>query len=306
METDRGFARLSTTTLLFNLGVIVWGAYVRASGSGAGCGDHWPRCNGQIIPHAPSVKTLIELTHRLTSGVALVLVVAMVVLARRRFSPGHPARLGAHLAGALIVLESLLGAGLVLLRLVAGNTSTSRGWYLAAHLTNTFALVAALTLTVWWARGGAPVRRPRGAAEGALLLGVALTILLAVSGGIAALGDTLCRAETLAQGIAMDFSPTAHAFLRLRIWHPVLAVSVGAYLVVVAWVVRHVRPTAHNGLIAGALTALYVTQLGLGVANLLLLAPVWLQLVHLLMADLVWIALVLLVASTLSGPVKAR
>jgi heme A synthase len=236
----------------------------------------------------------------------LILVVATVVLARRRFEPGHPARLGAHLSGALIVLESLLGAGLVLLRLVAGNTSTTRGWYLAAHLTNTFLLVAALTLTVWWGRGGAPVRRPRGAAEGALLLGVALTVLLAVSGGIAALGDTLFRAETLAQGIAMDFSPTAHAFLRLRIWHPVLAVSVGAYLVVVAWVARHLRPTAHNGLLAGALTALYVTQLGLGVANLFLLAPLWLQLVHLLMADLVWIALVLLVASTLSGPVKAR
>lgn len=306
MKIDRSFARLATVTLAFNLGVILWGAYVRATGSGAGCGDHWPTCNGQIIPRAPSIQTLIELTHRATSGIALLLVVAMVVLARRRFEPGQAARTGAHLTGALIVVESLLGAGIVLLRLVAGNTSSTRGWYLAAHLTNTFLLVAALSLTAWWAWGGARLRRPRGAVGAALVVGLVSTVLLAVSGGIAALGDTLFRANSVAEGIAMDFSPSSHVFLRLRIWHPVLAVCVGIYLTVMAWSVRHVRPTRSNGLLASALTALFVTQLGLGVANVFLLAPTWLQLVHLLMADLVWIALVLFVASSLGedAPVK--
>lgn len=306
MKTDRSFARLASVTLVFNLGVILWGAFVRATGSGAGCGDHWPTCNGQIVPRAPSIQTIIELTHRATSGLALLLVVAMVVLARRRLEPGHAARTGAHLTGALIVVESLLGAGIVLLRLVAGNTSTTRGWYLAAHLTNTFLLVAALSLTVWWAWGGARLRRPRGGVGAALVVGLVSTVLLAVSGGIAALGDTLFRANSVAEGIAMDFSPSSHVFLRLRLWHPVLAVCVGIYLTVMAWSVRHARPTRSNGLLAGALTALFVTQLGLGVANVFMLAPTWLQLVHLLMADLVWIALVLFVASSLGedGPAK--
>lgn len=300
MKIHRGFARLATTALAYNLAVIVWGAYVRATGSGAGCGDHWPTCNGQIIPRAPSLQTAIELTHRATSGIALILVVAMLLWARRALPKGHPARLGAHLTGGLIVVESLLGAGIVLLRLVAGNTSTTRGWYLAAHLINTFLLVAALTLTVWWAWGGARLRRPRGLLDASLVVGMAATLLLAVSGGVAALGDTLFRANSLAEGIAMDFSPSSHIFLRLRIWHPVLAVAVGIYLVLMAWTARLARSTPANGLFAAALTALFVAQLGLGVANVFLLAPTWLQLVHLLMADLVWITLVLFVASTLA------
>lgn len=305
MEPDRRYAKLATATLLFNLAVIVWGAFVRATGSGAGCGDHWPTCNGSIVPRAHSVQTAIELTHRLTSGVSLLLVIALVVLAFRRHPRGHPVRVGAALSGVLIVVESLLGAGLVLLRLVAGNTSVVRGWYLAAHLTNTFMLVGALTLTAWWAWGGARLTRPRGLVGASMIAGVVGTVFLAVTGGIAALGDTLFRASSVAEGIAMDFSPSSHVFLRLRLWHPVVAVLVGVYLVVMAWSVRRARPSRHNGSLASALSALFVTQLGLGVANVFLLAPTWLQLVHLLMADLVWITLVLFVASSL-GEGEAR
>src|SRR5215467_12703113 len=65
--------------LAYNVAVIAWGAFVRASGSGAGCGRHWPLCNGEVVPRPTSVATVIEATHRATSGLALVGVVGLLV-----------------------------------------------------------------------------------------------------------------------------------------------------------------------------------------------------------------------------------
>ncbi len=48
------FSRYAWGVLLWNVLVALWGAYVRATGSGAGCGSHWPTCNGEILPRAPA------------------------------------------------------------------------------------------------------------------------------------------------------------------------------------------------------------------------------------------------------------
>lgn len=298
----RRYASFAWATLAANLGVILWGAFVRATGSGAGCGDHWPLCNGVVVPRAPSVETLIELGHRLTSGIALLLVVALVVGAWRRFPRGHVVRRAAAASGVLIVAEALIGAGLVLLELVAGDVSTARAWWMAGHLVNTFLLVAALTLTAWWATSG---ERPRLRGAGAILVtlvaSLAGMLVLGVSGAITALGDTLFPVTTFAEGKALTFSESAHLFVRLRVWHPVLAVIVGVLLAVAA-----VHATRHRGApavrrAALAVVGLVVVQLGVGLVNMWLLAPVPLQLVHLLLADLVWIALVVLSASALAA-----
>ena len=137
--------------LVFHLGVVVWGAFVRASGSGAGCGERWPLCNGQIVPRAPLTATLIEFSHRLTSGVALVSVVVLVIWAYRVFPKGNGVRRGAFLALVCTTIECAIGAALVLLRMVAANSSLSRGLWLAAHLMNTLFLLAALSVTAWLA-----------------------------------------------------------------------------------------------------------------------------------------------------------
>lgn len=298
----RPFGAFAAAVLAYNLAVIVWGAYVRATGSGAGCGDHWPTCNGEVIPRPRDVKMLIEFTHRATSGLSLLAVLGLVAAAFRAFPARHPARLGAALSGVFILTEALLGAGLVLFRLVAQDTSITRAWFHAAHLVNTFTLVAALTLTAWWGYGGgrlAPSRHPGIAA--AVGVGVAGTVLLAVTGGIAALGDTLFPARSLAEGLAQDFSPTAHVLLQLRLWHPVAAVAVGAYLLAMVWAVHRARRAPGTGRLAGAFTGLFVTQLALGVLNVWWLAPVWLQLVHLLVADLIWVTLVLFGAAALAS-----
>lgn len=297
------FGRFAALVLLYNLAVIVWGAYVRVTGSGAGCGDHWPTCDGQVIPRPRDLAMLIEFTHRVTSGLSLVLVLGLVVFAFRRFSAGHSARLGAALSGVLILTEALLGAGLVLFRLVAHDTSITRAWFHAAHLVNTFSLVGVLTLTAWWGFGGESLSlsRRRGVSA-AVLGGVAGTVLLAVTGGIAALGDTLFPARTLAEGMAQDFSPSAHILIQLRVWHPVAACAMGLYLLGLVWGVHGVVRAPLTGRFAWVFSALFSTQLALGVANVVLLAPRWLQLTHLLVADLVWVTLVLFAAAALSSP----
>ena len=300
------FAWFAWGVLGFTLLVVLWGAFVRATGSGAGCGSHWPLCNGEVLPRAPQTATLIELTHRATSGVALLLVVGMLIWAIRAYPRGHVVRLGAKLSLVLMIIEALLGAGLVLFELVADNPSMVRAFSMMAHLVNTFLLLGALTLTAWWASGGRRVRLRGQGANGWLLgVGIGAFLLLGASGAIAALGDTLFPARSLAEGIRQDFSPTAHLLLRLRILHPVIAIGVGLYLVAAAGIIARRRPTRATRRLARAVTVLFLVQLAAGFLNLFLLAPVWMQLVHLLLADLVWIALVLLAASAFAEPVRA-
>jgi heme A synthase len=95
--------------------VILWGAFVRATGSGAGCGSHWPLCNGELVPRAPQVETVIEFIHRATSGLAFLLVLGLFVLAWRVYPKGDLVRRAAALSFLFIVTEALVGAGLVLL-----------------------------------------------------------------------------------------------------------------------------------------------------------------------------------------------
>lgn len=300
MKLDR-FARYSWGVLGYNLFVILWGAYVRATGSGAGCGSHWPLCNGDVVPRAPALETVIEFTHRATSGVALVTVIVLFLWARRLYPRQNLVRTGALLSLVFIIIEALLGAGLVLFELVAEDDSTFRAFSIVAHLVNTFILVAVLTLTAWWASGGETPSEPAPRAH-RLALYAAFAGLLVVggTGAIAALGDTLFPAETLQQGLQASFSTESHPLVQLRKYHPLAAIFVGLYLVVAARAItRKLSPAAQR--IASTLTLLYVAQLVAGTINIVLLAPVWLQIVHLLLADFVWIALVALAAATI-GP----
>jgi cytochrome c oxidase assembly protein subunit 15 len=293
-------ARFAWGVLAYNLAVILWGAYVRASGSGAGCGAHWPLCNGEVIPRSPSVQTLIEYSHRLTSGLALLAVLALLAGTWRRCATGHPARRGALLSAVFILTEAAVGAGLVLFELVADNASMARAMFMAAHLVNTFVLVAVLTLTAWWLSGQpdlSPRARPGAAWAWA---GLAAGLLLAgTSGAVAALGDTLYPAASHAEGLAATLSPSSHLLLRLRALHPVIAVTVGGLVMLVAPRLAVVDDDLGQRLGRAVLLLAAVQLLG-GLLNLLLLAPVWMQIVHLLLADLLWIAFVLLGARALA------
>ncbi len=295
------FARFAWAVVAYNVAVILWGAYVRASGAGAGCGAHWPLCNGEVIPQTGQLKTLIELTHRLTSGLSLVLIVSMAIWTFRAYPRGHVVRRGAALSVLFILTEALIGAGLVLFELVADNASMARAMFMSVHLINTFTLLAILTLTAWWSTGGEPLRwSGQGAIRWMFVAAIVGTLVLAVSGAVAALGDTLFPAQSLAAGLSDDFSPASHLLIRLRLLHPLLAAVVGGLLLLTALAASKLRPGAWVNRWMWMLTALVLAQLGAGLLNLYLLAPVWLQLIHLLLADLTWLALVLLTGTALS------
>ena len=301
MQKTRIFGKYAWGVLIYNLGVILWGAYVRATGSGAGCGSHWPLCNGVVIPREPQIETIIEFTHRLMSGLSLILVVAMFIWAFRLYEKGHPVRLGSSLSLVFIITEALVGAGLVLFQWVAHDASVGRAISIVVHLINTFILLAALTLTAWWASGGKPVRlRGGGLSLWLLVAGLIGAITIGGSGALAALGDTLFPAESLLSGIRQDFSPTAHFLIRLRLLHPTIAMMVSVYLIILIGVInlRHADGAVRR--FARILSVLIVIQLGAGFINVLLLAPVGMQLIHLLLADLVWIGLILLAAAVLT------
>lgn len=300
------FAPYAWGVVAFTFAVILWGAYVRASGSGAGCGAHWPLCNGVVLPRDPAAATIIEFAHRTTSGIALLLVVGLVALARRDFGPGHLVRKAAWTTLFFMLTEALVGAGLVLLELVAHNDSIARAVYLGVHLANTFLLLAAMSLTAWWGSGQSAPAHPldwrRVAPLGAVLAGL---LLVGITGAITALGDTLFPAGSLVEGIRQDASPTAHVLLRLRVLHPILAVTVGMVLLAIAVRIT-LRDTSPAAALVGRLAAgLVLLQLVAGVLNLLFLAPIWMQLVHLFLADLVWLSAVLLTACAAAGTVAA-
>ncbi len=288
------FARFAGCTVLFNLLVIVWGAYVRASRAGDGCGDHWPLCEGQVIPGG-AVKTLIEFAHRLTSGMALILVVVLVVWAFRAYPRGHLVRTAASLAGIFIVIEALVGAGLVLLKMVADNGSVARAWWMAAHLANTFMLLAVLTLTWWFATGtGGRAVRFREGRLGWWMLGTAVLLTaLGATGAITALVDTLYQHTP--NGAARVAAPLK----TLRSLHPWFAVGTGVYIGALALMLPRLRPAATTRLWAQVLGLLFLLQVGIGVINIGLGVPIPVQLVHLVVADTLWLAFVLLAVSAL-------
>lgn len=299
---DRWFGRFAAFLLAYLLFVILFGAWVRITGSGAGCGDHWPTCGGEIVPRAPSVQTLIEYTHRITSGTLGLMALALPLWAFRVFPRRHPARRFALATFVLVLVEAGIGAGLVLRQLVASNASGARAAAVALHLTNTLLLTGAAALTVAFARAGhgeprrarpgdgraiavsaSPlVARSGGSLLVALLVGL---VLVAASGAVTALGDTLFPVS------AAGAHPPDHFLVQLRVVHPLLACFMVCASVLAALHFARV-PRCRRWAVGLGVTAL--GQLVFGALNIALSAPGWLQLIHLLGAQLAWICAVLL------------
>jgi cytochrome c oxidase assembly protein subunit 15 len=287
--------RFAWGVLAYNVAVIVWGSAVRATGSGAGCGDHWPLCNGTILQHHAALATFIELAHRATSGIDLLCVLALLFWTFAVVPRRHLARAFAVSVLVLTLNEALLGALLVLLGHTAQDRSPSRAVYLGLHLTNTLLLVAALTLTAHFLsrrnavmRGTVAVRSPRLA-----LTGLIATLIVGVTGSLAALGDTLYPAHNLFAAIAQDFSSGNSWLLEIRWLHPAISLIAGAFIV---WLIARSLPIPAQRRLAIGVLALLALQYLLGLADVALLAPTWMQMTHLLGADLLWIALVILSA----------
>ncbi len=281
----------------WNIAVILWGAVVRATSSGAGCGNHWPLCNGEVIPTSPRIATLIEFTHRMMTSGALITIVALLIWTFRATRSRHLARFTAVASTVLLLNEAFLGALLVKLGYVVHDQSPGRFIVLPIHLANTLLLLAALTLTAHF------LARESGFMDGSVeyryfglsLIGLVSTIAVGVTGSLAALGDTLFPAATLAQAMAQDLSQSSPWVLRLRWVHPAASVLAGVFVVGIIWV-SGAREDAINRKLANFVIGLLVLQFALGGLDVLLRAPYWMQILHLLGADIYWTVLVVLTA----------
>src|SRR5262249_55786441 len=280
-------------TLAYNVAVVLWGAYVRATGSGAGCGSHWPLCNGEFLPVTSQAPTLIAFTHRATSGLSLVLVAILLIWSWRHTARGEFPRYTAAAAAILLFNEALLGAMLVVFEHVGLDRSTSRAVFLSLHFGNTLLLVAALTLTANWLANGP--RRFALFAKGferiVIAIGLFCVMATGMTGSLAALGDTIFPQATLRDALIKDLSCNSHVLLRLRTLHPLVAVVAVSYVLWMAQKLSENREKSSGILPFFAATLL--AQIALGVLNVFLLAPIWLQLTHLLVAELLWILLVI-------------
>jgi cytochrome c oxidase assembly protein subunit 15 len=299
--------RFAWGVLAYFIAVILWGALVRATGSGAGCGDHWPLCNGTVIQHSPRVGTMIEFTHRVTSGISFFAVVALLWWTLAGTSRGHLARGTAIAAALFTIIEAALGAFLVELGLTAQSQSPLRAPYLALHLTNTLLLLAALTLTAHFLgrRAGYMRDRVRIAARFVGIAAVAVVLVVGVTGSLAALGDTLFPASSLGAAFAHDFSATSQWLVRWRWTHPAVAFLASVFLI---WLlVRAAQRRSHwdNRALSALVLILLALQYLLGILDVAFLAPVWLQIAHLFGADVLWSAIVVLAARLTVEPVEA-
>ncbi len=299
--TQSAFLRLARASLIYTVLVMLWGAYVRASGSGAGCGDQWPLCKGVLTPSFATfeqLSTLIEFFHRVSSGVALVLVAWLYRAARAVFAPGHVVR-GAALASlAIMIIEALIGVVIVRASLFGDNASIARASMVALHFVNTLLLLGALTLTVWWAAQPDPQALRvfgRGALTTLLVVGVLGWLLLGATGAVGALSRSLYPSDSLASALAREWSADAPLLLRLRLLHPLMSGLMGIYLVFLAGYFQRNAHTALTRQISIAMTALFFAQCVLGLLNVLTVVPTpALQLSHLLLMDALWIAFVIL------------
>ena len=296
------FAKYAWFVLTYNIIVILWGVFLRASKSGDGCGQHWLTCHGEIIPSAPEMKTVIEFSHRLTSGLAFIAVLALVFWTFRKFPKGHILRKTALISFVFIITEALVGAGLVLTGNTAETLTNARPFWMAGHLINTFILLTFLTLTAWFAGGGKHFDfkvQPKIL----LLLGLAIVgiFFIGISGSVAALSSMLFPSETLAEGFKQDFSTTSHILLRLRIFHPISSVAVGIFLFFLSgWLKKLAKDNFWINRWASILSFIILLQIVFGALTLLTGAPIIMQLIHLFLADAVWILFVLMTASVLA------
>jgi cytochrome c oxidase assembly protein subunit 15 len=296
--------RFAWSVLVYFIAVILWGTLVRATGSGAGCGDHWPLCNGTMLQHSPRMDTMIEFTHRITSGLSFFFAVGLMAWTFAATARGHLARTAAGTAVAFTLVEAILGAFLVKLGLTAQSHSPLRAPYLSLHLTNTLLLLASLTMTAHMLsrKHGYMRNKVRVAVPAGAILAVMTVLIVGVTGSLAALGDTLFPATSLGTALTQDFSTTSSWLVRWRWTHPTVAFVASIFLI---WLLmRAAQRTAYwdNRGLSALVLVLLAAQYVLGVLDVVLLAPVWLQVTHLLGADALWAALIVLTARVMLQP----
>lgn len=281
------FSKLAWFNLMWTVLVILWGAVVRATNSGAGCGKFWPLCGQSLIPTFDVFHTYIEFAHRVMSGILLVSIFIMLVSGWKLYKDDKPRRTLNTLVFVFVIIESLLGAGLVLLGLVEDNDSILRIFAVSLHLLNTFILVALTALNAYYS-SDPKASLTKLNAKKAFKMGLFLILVIGISGAVTSLADTLFPPSTFTETMNEWIDPTAHLLQRLRPYHPFFAVAFG--LAIIAYLDHFFKPTSQRGeKLRFWIKVLIFVQFGLGMLNIVLHVPLYMQITHLLFAELIWI-----------------
>jgi heme A synthase len=302
--TTSRFTQFAWFTLVYNIVVILWGVFLRASKSGDGCGQHWLTCQGEVIPSAPQLKTIIEFSHRMTTGPAFVFVVILLIWALVKFGKGSPVGKAAIVSFVFIITEVLIGAVLVLTGNTAEALTSERPFLAIGHLINSSLLLASLALTAWYSGGDRRIEfTGRGKMIALLAIGVGLLLFAGMSGAIAALSSMLFPSETLVEGVSKDFAGSSNLLVRLRVSHPLLAIATSVYLIFLSgWIRKGAEDDPATGRWSNIVSIVALAQLAFGAATFLMLGPIVMQVGHLFLADLLWISFVLMSANYFASP----
>ncbi|WII71582.1 COX15/CtaA family protein [Bdellovibrio sp. 22V] len=288
--TKPQYKKLAFGLLFYTLLVILWGAWVRISHSGDGCGDTWPLCHGQLIPEAQRGKTWVEYAHRLMSGIYGFVVIYFWWVARKIYPKTHFVRKAALATLIFTITEALLGAKLVLFKLVTTNDTPYRAFVMALHQINSFMLTGAVALAFAAATLKEDLKKPSEADRRYRLLPWVI-VIIGITGAWASLSNSLFPTDNLWEGFMADFSGESHFLIRLRGLHPLLALLGGGGLALFFWVKAQ---TAESLLIqrrSYQMALTLITGIVFGIATLLLHAPVWMKIAHLALAHTIWVIL---------------
>jgi len=303
--TKKIFQRYSLGLVIYNVLVILWGAVVRATGSGAGCGSHWPLCNGEVLPQPEAVDTTIEFIHRVTSGVDGLFVITLLWMAYYLYGKKSKITLWAFLALVFIIIEGLLGRMLVVQEWVGTNISVMRAVVVAVHLANTYILLLTLTITAWLASlKHKVVWRDEKLITWLVVVGLVISILFSAMGAVTALGDTLFPPESVLTEIQKDFDPASNFLVRLRVIHPVLAILSSGFLFFMVRFIQKKLPVDAVNRRGNYLIGAMGIQVLAGGFTILTLAPLFMQVIHLLLADTFWILLILFSLESVTKPLR--
>ena len=268
--------------LFLSIASILAGAFVRATGSGDGCGATWPTCKGKIIPALSDTSELIEFSHRSVSGVLLV--VTLIIFAKtRRFQKDSLVRTVTNFLTFFVILEALIGAVIVIFEWVGLNSSLPRIIAVPIHLVNTFGLLGSYAILCKILQDDLENIRPMFNKN--FILISSLFLLSGATGSITALADVLFPSASFIEGFLADFDKTSEVLTRLRILHPIVSSTLSIVLYAYATGISkkynvRVKP----------LQLLIIFAVFLGVFNVLSNIILPLSILHLAIADFLWIS----------------
>lgn len=275
--------------------VILWGAWVRISHSGDGCGDTWPLCNGQLVPEAARGKTWVEYGHRFTSGLYGLVVFFLFLWVRKLKSKFQLASAYRWMTWTLVFMisEALLGAKLVLFGLVNTDQSLWRLLVMSLHQLNSFMLVAftvrflAATYETHFKQNFGTPPPPLTTSFFARPVFLICFLAIAVTGAWASLSTTLFPSTSLLDGLMKDLETNSHLVLKIRGFHPVLGLVIGGSLSLGLYKLS-AQVNVFLGRIALMGSALIALGIVVGMMTLFMLSPVPLKIIHLFLAHSLW------------------